>query len=546
MAFPQPDDARRVFPFLVLAALALAAIPAARAGEEVLLRARLVAEDGTPIVGEYVTLCEVGTGGGCRVETTLSTGPGGRVGVRVSRDVQALLVFSERAGIAEVPLSCPAGDGPCDIGEVRLERKWVLRLVAHRGKTPVPFFAWAWPEEREGPDVSADARSGPDGILELALPRPGRWRIEVAAVADEEEAIRRLFLAGRGSPDVTVRARVPEGPLPVLVEVPVTVPTGSIAGTILDERGTPVDGANVFARNGEGIVRYGRSREDGTFACDTLPDGSWTLEVFRHGFVPFRREGVRVSDGTEARVDVRLAAASSFRLVPLDREEGKPAPAPVVLPLGPGEPAPRWPRQWFRAGRDGAIVDGLPPGRHVVAAWDLRPGVALVEVSLPVPPRTAVSFRWPRTQAVRLAVTRPDGSPAEGVLLAALRAQGGPDLLPVLRATRGWLCCGSRFREGSPPGTIFLPPLPPGCYRARLELDGKRWTVPFCLGPPGTPGARPAEHRVTCGDLLPVMEVPVVVGVPGPEPGPGPLPSPVRPAELVPPDAAKEPATRSR
>ena len=546
MTFPGPAVARRVFPVLALAALALAAIHAASAGEEVLVRARLVAEDGTPVAGDELSVYVVDEDGP-RDECLFRTGPGGLVELREEVPVR-LLFHGEHSGVAEVAVPGPdvTGSGVLDLGVVRLERKWVLRVAVRRGDDPAPSLVEAWWKGARGSLVYLSRHTGPGGVVDFVLPCPGKWRVDVEAVADEELAERRAFLGEHGNPDATTRVRVPEKLSRLPLEVLVRVPTGAIAGRILAEDGTPVSDALVLVHDGKRFHRDTKSLVDGTWVADSLPDRTWTLRVLRRGFVPFQREGIRVAGGATTRVDVRLVAAAPFRLVPRDRD-GKPLRYAKVVPLGPGDSPPRWPRRWFQLGGEKAVlVDVLPPGRNVVAVWRGVLGIALVEVRLPVPPGATATFRWPETRAVRLAVVGDDGSPANGVHLAALRAERGPNLLPVLEATRHSLCCGPLFAENLSPGEIFLPPLPTGCYRARLELDGARWTVPFCLGPPGTPGARPTEHRVTCGDILPTTEISVVVGVPGQEPGPGPLPSPVRPAELVPPDAAKEPATRSR
>ena len=87
------------------------------------------------------------------------------------------------------------------------------------------------------------------------------------------------------------------------------VTSGSVGGTVTDEAGAPVGSAQVQVTNVATGFRAGAlTREDGRYTVSGLDVGSeYTVTVRRIGFAPVTREGVRVSLGQTARVDVPIA-----------------------------------------------------------------------------------------------------------------------------------------------------------------------------------------------------------------------------------------------
>lgn len=97
--------------------------------------------------------------------------------------------------------------------------------------------------------------------------------------------------------------------------VPVGAPSASqplkrVAGTVQDERGQPLAGADVAVW---GTERSTRSGPRGTFVLDSLPGGTQTLEVRAVGFTPVLRV-VHLIDGE--RVDLTLRFAERVVALP--------------------------------------------------------------------------------------------------------------------------------------------------------------------------------------------------------------------------------------
>jgi hypothetical protein len=85
------------------------------------------------------------------------------------------------------------------------------------------------------------------------------------------------------------------------------VTTGTILGSITDEAGGVLPGATVTITNTDtGSTRTVPSGNDGTFLVSALPPGPYRVNVTLDGFRSFRREGLRLEVGQNARVDVRL------------------------------------------------------------------------------------------------------------------------------------------------------------------------------------------------------------------------------------------------
>jgi outer membrane receptor for ferrienterochelin and colicin len=87
------------------------------------------------------------------------------------------------------------------------------------------------------------------------------------------------------------------------------VTTGALTGTITDEAGQGVEGAQVQLRNTRTGLNIGTlSRSTGLYSIQGLqPDANYTLVVRRIGYAPVTRTGVAITLGQTRREDVRMA-----------------------------------------------------------------------------------------------------------------------------------------------------------------------------------------------------------------------------------------------
>jgi len=83
---------------------------------------------------------------------------------------------------------------------------------------------------------------------------------------------------------------------------------GAITGLVKDQSGAALPGATVTvtsrATNRQVV---GVSNGDGVFVALSLPPGEYRLEVTLQGFRPLRRDGIRLSTGEKARLDLVMA-----------------------------------------------------------------------------------------------------------------------------------------------------------------------------------------------------------------------------------------------
>ena len=94
-----------------------------------------------------------------------------------------------------------------------------------------------------------------------------------------------------------------------LVPAPASAQTlyGSIVGTVTDESGAPVPGANVTATNsGTGLNLETTSDTTGNYAFRNLLPGVYDLAASVQGFRELRLTGIRVSAGNPVRFDLKL------------------------------------------------------------------------------------------------------------------------------------------------------------------------------------------------------------------------------------------------
>jgi hypothetical protein len=86
-----------------------------------------------------------------------------------------------------------------------------------------------------------------------------------------------------------------------------TASTGAIRGTITDQSGAVIAGADVRARNeSTGAEFQAVSREDGTYVIPLLPPAQYRVTITREGFSTATRSGVTVSVTERSVLDVQL------------------------------------------------------------------------------------------------------------------------------------------------------------------------------------------------------------------------------------------------
>jgi outer membrane receptor protein involved in Fe transport len=143
--------------------------------------------------------------------------------------------------------------------------------------------------------------------------------------------------------------------------------TGVIYGTVSDESGAAVPGAEITAvLTDRGTTRSGTSGPNGEYVFPAMPIGIYSIQVTLSGFQQFHREGVTLNANDNIRVDAKLTLGSVTESVSVTVE-----PAHVDT----------------RSAVMGTLIDGrrltdLPTnGRNIISLAALVPGVS--DVSAP-------------------------------------------------------------------------------------------------------------------------------------------------------------------
>ena len=86
------------------------------------------------------------------------------------------------------------------------------------------------------------------------------------------------------------------------------IAAGEITGIITDQAGMPVPGATVTVTDVDtNIPRIVTSSKQGVYTAPSLSPGMYRVQIELPGFKLVRREGIRLSTGEKARIDVALA-----------------------------------------------------------------------------------------------------------------------------------------------------------------------------------------------------------------------------------------------
>lgn len=82
--------------------------------------------------------------------------------------------------------------------------------------------------------------------------------------------------------------------------------TGTLRGQVTDPSAAGIEGATILATNSNGDSKGGSTAKDGTFEIKDLPPGMYQVKVIAKGFALFTKEGIEVTAGQIARVNVQM------------------------------------------------------------------------------------------------------------------------------------------------------------------------------------------------------------------------------------------------
>ena len=85
---------------------------------------------------------------------------------------------------------------------------------------------------------------------------------------------------------------------------------GGISGTVVDENGAKVAGAQVVLRSSSGVNLTTATDQSGVFKFENLRSGSYLVEVKANGFSVFTSEEIEFQRGESKQVNVPLKIAS--------------------------------------------------------------------------------------------------------------------------------------------------------------------------------------------------------------------------------------------
>lgn len=261
---------------------------------------------------------------------------------------------------------------------------------------------------------------------------------------------------------------------------------GRVEGLALDaESGRPLaDFAvsyEVRDRGGRTIVRGGPDGssltpgekvefhdEEGRFALENVPAGTWDVEVAAHGYEPGRAGAVVVAEGgSAAGVEVRLRRGATLTGRVLEAGSGRPVADALVeaAPQGGDERLPRFGDEGqagVRTGLDGRFeLPGLTPGSYTVSAR--HNDYAEASESVTVRGLTA---------AVELRLGQ--GSRLAGAVVSAGRPVGGATItLGLAGEGFGGFGPGGQEAQSDEAGRYRFERLTPGRYTLVATLRGQ-------------------------------------------------------------------------
>src|SRR5207244_4359395 len=85
------------------------------------------------------------------------------------------------------------------------------------------------------------------------------------------------------------------------------IKSATITGSVVDQSGAVVSGANVSIVNDEtGVVLSAHTSESGLFTVPYLPAGPYTVNVIKTGFAPYKKTGITVGTDETVRVNAEM------------------------------------------------------------------------------------------------------------------------------------------------------------------------------------------------------------------------------------------------
>ena len=111
--------------------------------------------------------------------------------------------------------------------------------------------------------------------------------------------------------------------------------TGTIEGTVVDETGAVVSGANVtLTHQSTGGTRTLSTDTSGRYTAPLLQVGNYDVSVQLAGFTTVKRTGIALALGQSIIVDVTLKLAAVETVLPLGLRRGRfKAPDAMIAPL---------------------------------------------------------------------------------------------------------------------------------------------------------------------------------------------------------------------
>jgi carboxypeptidase family protein len=429
---------------------------------------RVVDRAGKPVADAEVRLLPVGSDDPRSArEATLRAVTGASGTFRIDRLAGGPFNLRARArGFAPTlvrRVDLPPGNGSVDLGTLVLERGLTLegRVVDTAGNpiggatvqvTPSTGLAvWDLPLDGEAPGW--ETVSGRDGAFSFAGLAPGGETLRAS----------RQGFAARTLPGIGVPSAEP-----VLVRLD---PAARISGTVKDDSGEPVAGANVLLSEvssaaGDGAPPQDRTRPvgaavsdaEGRFAAADLPPGRFSLLAAAPGFLSATLKGLDLPDGGEiAGVEVVLPRGATVQGT-VSTPDGTPAAGAKVIAIDGGGAAAQ-----TLVGRPETIADGdghyqlggVSEGPHTILAEhpDFRPARRPLQVQ---PGSNTLDLRLERGAEISGRIASREGPVAGADVRLLPQSSGAADALPPPQLS-------------GPDGAFRFPQVGDGRYRLLVE-----------------------------------------------------------------------------
>lgn len=261
---------------------------------------------------------------------------------------------------------------------------------------------------------------------------------------------------------------------------PWQAPRAAVTGTVRDQGGQPIAGAQVCAKlQDRDLAQTERhppqcatTREDGTYRIEGLLGAEHYLHASAHGFLPARYES---RSGIQSRLDARmdLVAGSTREGIDFVLEAGGVEIKGVVKDLAGGEIEGAWVSSGdgWRGGKGSAFTRSDAEGRF--SLWVEPPNVQVAAVAegyargsreAAVPGTFVELFLTPESVVVGKVVWADSGKPVAGARVTA-GGGGGRSMMIMLMGGGS----GAVFSEED--GTFRLEGLEPGAYKLSAVSD---------------------------------------------------------------------------